>query len=176
MLKNSLALLLIAAAFFCLGSQKVSACGDKFLVVGRGARLQRAYCAIRPATILVYVNPKSERAAAMRDPQFEKALTLAGHKPQIVSDLSKVGELVGAGHFDIVLADFADAAAVERQLGTAAMKPALLPIMYKPSETEITAAVQHFGAILKAPDRITHFLSVIDDVVKARQKGQARKL
>ena len=127
MRKISLALFLIAGAFW-LGSQSVSACGDKFLVVGRGARLQRAYCAIHPATILVYVNPKSERAASMGDPQFEKALTLAGHKPQVVSDLSKVSGLVGSGHFDIVLADFGDAAAVERQLATTSMKPALLPI------------------------------------------------
>jgi len=168
MRRNVLALLLIGTAFG-ISSEKATACGDKYLVVGRGARLQRAYCAVHPAAILVYVNPRSERAAAMGDPQFTKALTLAGHKTQALTDLSKVSGLVDSTRFDIVLVDFADAAAMERQLASASTKPSLLPILYKPSDAVMSAAMKQFGTVLKAPDRITHFLNIIDDVMKARR-------
>jgi hypothetical protein len=172
---RSVAVLLFAAAISFAGDE-ASACGDKFLVVGRGSRLQRAYCAIRPASILVYVNHKSNRAKAMGDPQFHKALVQAGHKPQTINDLERLGDTVGAGEFDIVLADIDDAAAVERQLSAVDAKALLLPILYKPSAEEIATATKQFGTVLTAPDRVTHFLSVIDDAMKARQNAQARKL
>ena len=39
--------------------------------------------------------------------------------------------------------------------------------MYKSSEADIAAAMQQYGSVLKAPDKITYFLNVIDDVMKA---------
>jgi len=171
---RSVGVLLVACTISFAGD--AGACGDKFLVVGRGSRLLRAYCAIRPASILIYISPKSNRAKAMGDPQFHKALMQAGHKPQTISDLQRVGDTVGAGQFDIVLADIDDAAAVERQLSAVGAKPLLLPILYKASPEAIASATKQFGTVLTAPDRITHFLSVIDDAMKARQNTQTRKL
>ena len=66
-----------------------------------------------------------------------------------------------------------DAAAVEQQLHMSVAKPLLLPIMYKPSNADLAAAMQQYGAVLKAPDHVTHFLSVIDDAMKARKTGIA---
>jgi hypothetical protein len=163
--------LLLMVGMLGLGWQDVNACGDKFLVVGHGARFQRGYCVMHPASILVYVNPKSKRAAAMGDPQLLDALKSAGHKPQTVSELGKFDNLLASNRFDIVLADMTDAAAVEQQLHISATKPLLLPIMYKPSKADLAAATQRYGAVLKAPDHLTHFLSVIDDVMKARHTG-----
>lgn len=163
---------LLLAGVFSVGSHDVSACGDKFLLVGRGARYQRAYCALHPASILVYINPKSPRAGSMGSPEFLNALTLAGHKPQTVASLGRFVELLSAGpRYDIVLAEFPDAKALGLQLQPIAAKPLLLPIMYKPAKAEQTAAEQQFGTVLKAPDSIMHFLGVIDDAMKARLRA-----
>jgi hypothetical protein len=171
---RSVAVLVVACTISSAGD--AGACGDKFLIVGRGSRLQRAYCAIRPASILVYINHKSNRAKAMGDPQFHKALVQAGHKSQTINDLERLGDRVGADQIDVVLADIADAAAVERQLSAVAPNALLLPILYKPSAEQIASATKQFGIVLTAPDRVTHFLGVIDDAMKARQNAQARKL
>ena len=170
-MRKAFFVVLVVAGALVVARSDVSACGDKFLLAGRGARFQRGYCALRPASILVYVNSKSGRAALMGDPHFLNALKQAGHKPQAIRDLGEFNDLIASGRYDLVLAEFADVAVLEQHLRTISSKPLLLPIMYKPSEADVAAATQQYGAILKAPNKITHFLNVIDDVMKA---GQAR--
>src|SRR3954467_1383427 len=55
------------------------ACGDKFLMVGRGARFQRAYASVYPGNVVIYARPSADPKAAIRDPQLHKALRQAGH-------------------------------------------------------------------------------------------------
>ena len=43
-------------------ARSVEACEDKFLLVGRGTRFQRAYAAIHPASIVVYAQPQRRAA------------------------------------------------------------------------------------------------------------------
>ena len=53
------------------------ACGDKFLMVGRGAKFQRAYASVHPGKILIFARPSTDAKAAIRDPQLHKALRQA---------------------------------------------------------------------------------------------------
>ena len=62
------------------------ACGDKFLMVGRGAKFQRAYASVYPGKLLIYAKPSSDPKAAIRDPQVHKALRQAGHTVSIIED------------------------------------------------------------------------------------------
>src|SRR5215203_4557350 len=57
----------------------VAACGDKFLMVGRGARFQRAYASVHPGKLLIFARPSTDEKAAIRNPQLHKALRQAGH-------------------------------------------------------------------------------------------------
>ena len=61
------------------GWASVEACGDKFLMVGRGARFQGAYRSVHPGKILIYTHPSTATKAAIRNPDFHKALRQAGH-------------------------------------------------------------------------------------------------
>jgi hypothetical protein len=61
-------------------SEPLFACGDKFLLVGRGVRFQKAYAAIHPASILIVVPPKVVKNAAVRDGRLMTALKMAGHR------------------------------------------------------------------------------------------------
>jgi hypothetical protein len=72
--------------------------------------------------------------------------------------------------------DVSDATALHDQENQkAVVKPTLVPILFKANKVEIAAAEKQFGAVLQAPDRITHFLSVIDDVMKARLSASGAK-
>ncbi len=62
------------------------ACGDKFLMVGRGAKFQRVYASVHPGKILIFARPSTDPKAAIRDPQLHKALRQAGHAVSVIED------------------------------------------------------------------------------------------
>src|SRR5688500_10428553 len=101
----------VAFVVLALGSQAVLACGDKFALLGRGARFQQTYDAIHPGRILLVVPPKSVKQAAIRDPQLKKALKKAGHEVDEASPLD-LRRALSAVRYDIVLTSRADLAAV----------------------------------------------------------------
>ena len=77
------ALILVGCAAVLLeATGAVQACGDKFLLVGRGVAFRRAYAAVYPASIVVYAQPQrssaKERDESPGGPKKEEELiTLA---------------------------------------------------------------------------------------------------
>ena len=55
------------------------ACGDKFLVAGRGTRYQRPKTA-RAASVLIHADPTSSVAATLKKEKVESLLKLEGHR------------------------------------------------------------------------------------------------
>lgn len=170
-MQRRLLILVLAAGAVMLCSDVLVACGDKFLVIA-GARALRGYAASHPASILMYRPAKADKSLAIQDPQLAAGLKQAGHKVDVLDDASKLAEALNAGRYDIVLADFADAVAFEPQVRQAATKPALVPVMYQRSKAEIAAAEKQFVCLLKAPERISRFLSVLDDLMKTRRAAK----
>ena len=161
-----LTVVLVAGPAF-LGWNGVSACGDKFLMI-TGARSLRGVTAAHPASILMYRPAAGAKDRAIQDPQLEAGLRQAGHRVEVLSDGSKLSATLNAGRYDIVLADFADAVAFEPQVRQAAAQPALVPVLYQRTKAEIAAAEKQFVCLLKAPERISRFLTVLDDLMKTR--------
>ena len=62
------------------------ACGDKFLMVGRGAKFQRAYASVYPGKVLIYARPSHDPKAGVNNVQLHKALRQAGHAVSIIED------------------------------------------------------------------------------------------
>jgi len=62
-----------------LGAQLAEACGDKLVSLARGIRLQRAYMAVRSASILIYAG-RDRSANTVKEPQLRSSLKQAGHK------------------------------------------------------------------------------------------------
>jgi hypothetical protein len=151
-----------------IGTSALNACGDKFLLIGRGAGFQKRYAAVHPASILMLVPAKSDKALAIGDPEIPKSLRKAGHKVEILNDQARLTGQLNAARYDIVLADFSDAVALESEVRASNAKPALVPMMYQPSKAEMAAAEKQFICLLKAPEKITYFLNVIDDLMKTR--------
>jgi DNA-binding NarL/FixJ family response regulator len=93
------------------------ACGDKFLVGGRGTRYQRPKHA-RAASVLIYADPTSAVAASLKKAKVESLLKLEGHKATKVQTLDQLSTVVSAGRFDVILTANSDSANVQRMLAT----------------------------------------------------------
>jgi len=89
------------------------ACGDKFLVAGRGTRYQRPKTA-RAASVLIYADPGSAVAESLRKAKVESLLKLEGHRATKVQTLSELSAVVSSGRYDVILIANSDSANVQR--------------------------------------------------------------
>lgn len=121
------------------GGVDVSACGDKFLRIGRSMRYGR-YAAAYPASILVY-SPRNSVPARVTD--LAATLKRAGHTPTVASDLAALSSAVGAGRFDIVLSGLAQADDVRRLAEAAPSRPDVMPVIFEgnPADEEAALAI-----------------------------------
>jgi hypothetical protein len=144
----------------------VDACGDKFLLVGRGMRFQRAYAAVQPANILIYATSATNPDRAIRDTQFQKTLRQAGHQVSVIEDAELFRHAIQVSAFDIVLADVATAPAIDSVIANAPSHPRVLYVEYPSGSSKALAA--QFACELKSDDRVTRFLDRIGVEMKAR--------
>jgi hypothetical protein len=158
--------LVLATAW--IGANPLDACSEKFLFIGRGVGFHKGYAAVHPASILIVVPAESGEAVAVGDPAIPRSLRKAGHKVDILKGQTGLTRQLNAARYDIVMADFADAVALELQIRAANTKPALVPVMYQPSEADFAAAQKQFVCLLKAPEKISYFLNLIDDLMETR--------
>ncbi len=153
------ALLLLAAG------REGTACGDKFLVIGRG---RRVYTAAHPASILIYLNPKTPLPRALRELNIPSTLKAAGHKTRSVETPAQLDAALASGRYDIVLGDISDMTALEPKVGAAPSHPKLLPVIYNPTGAELTAAEREYACVMRSPSKDQPFLAVIDDAMELR--------
>jgi hypothetical protein len=170
-MKRPLRALSVALGVYLLAATTVFACGDKFLVLGRGVRFQRINASAHLASILIYMNPASQVPAADKEFQLQSTLKLAGHKLSVVEDQRGLDKALKSGKYDIVLADLSDAAAVEPEAHAAASKPAVIPVVYNPTGTELAQAEKQYSCLAKASKKNHDLLAVIDEAMQSKAKS-----
>ena len=148
------------------------ACGDKFLVVGRGVKYSRAH-AVHPASILIYMNPASRLPAAAKDVQLESNLKQAGYKVQSVENTAGLQSALKSAKYDLVLADIADSPSLEKDVASEPSKPIVVPVLYQPTSAELAAAKKEYGCAMKAPGK--DYLATIDEIMARKTKGTEPK-
>jgi hypothetical protein len=146
------------------------ACGDKFLMVGRGAKFQRAYASVYPGKVLIYARPSTDSKAAIRDPQLHKALRQAGHAVSVIEDSTLFEQALKTVPVDIVLMDVGEADKLDPLVSSSATSPTALYVAFPGSPP---ALQQRFICKLKASDRPVRFLDEIENAMKTR--AAARK-
>lgn len=154
-------------------SKQATACGDKFLVIGRGLRFERAYAAKNPGTILLYRDGNDDSAKTVDD--LQKALTKAGHKVQTVDSADALTATLKTSKFDLVVLNLNDVTVMEQEIITSPSKPAVLPIIYNKTGNELANAGKQYDCILKASGKNTDALKVVDEAIAERKKGQPIK-
>jgi hypothetical protein len=162
--------LLLAALALQPFAAPLHACGDKFLMIGKGAKFRQAYAAIYPASVIVFVQPERDTAKAIQDPRLLADLKRAGHRVAVVETERALSHALASDRVDLLLTDAVDADRVALQADSAPTRPRVLPVMAKPSGDEAKAIEARFQYLLTSSDRSLKYLSVIDDAMKARKK------
>ncbi len=149
-------------------SPPAQACGDKFLMVGRGAKFQRAYASVYPGNLLIYARPSTSAKAAIRDPQLHKALRQAGHSVSVIEDWSLLEQALHKVAVDVILVDATEATKLQ---GLMSASPARADVLYVAFPPDLkTPAAQQVICKLKSTDRPLKFLDEIENMMKARSK------
>jgi hypothetical protein len=165
---NKHAVALICLILGSIASEGVSACGDKFLLPGRGPRYQRAYAAIHPAKILLVIPPKSVKVAAVRDARLKSALKMAGHSVDAVP-AAKLADALAGSRYDLILAARTDAIGIPANLPAGAGRPSVIGVLEDASGADVTAGRLGLDGVLKAPQTLPQILRLLDDVMTARR-------
>ena len=159
-----------AAVFLLLGAGDALACGDKFLVSGRGTRYQRPKNA-RAASVLIYANPASGLKDAVGKLPLESVLKREGHRLTSVETLEQLAALVAGGRYDIVLAATSVVEAVTGLLGAAADAPVVVAFCAKGAGLE---GRDRSPQCVKTPPKEGSLLQAIDKAV-AQRDGNLRR-
>ena len=170
-MQKSARVLVVATAVCLLSAVDMSACGDKYLSVGRGARFQRGYVSLRPVSVAVLKN------AATGKKEFLSRLKMAGHQVEVMKDLSTLKTRVAASKFEVVLADYADAAAVTASFATNPARPLFLPVVDAESPNA-AAAHREYGCLLSggtSKSKQQSFLAVLDAAVESKRLAKPVK-
>lgn len=160
----------ITAALFC--GTPVFACGDKLLAIGRGVRFARLYAAHR-ANLVIY-SAAARSGSALGSARLQSALKGAVHNLQIVRDRSQLDGALRSGQVDVVLVDLADLAGVAQQLQSAPSKPVILPVLTKPSKSDLAAAKTTYRIAVRADADELGYLTAIDEAMKVRSSANAK--
>jgi hypothetical protein len=150
-------------------------CGDKLLVLGRGIRLE-ALLGNRTAKILAYQHTGTHGAELITDPEFQSALKSAGYQLRVVRDTEELEVALRLGKYDLVVADIADASALEPAIQSVAgaPAPALVPILYQPTKPELSLAEKQYHHVLKSARKVGGNLSVIEQALEAKLDTEAK--
>ena len=158
------------AGLLALGQGIAAGCGDKFVLIGGAARVNRSRF---PSRVLVFMNPASRVPAAEKEFHVEATLTAAGHKAKVVESEAEVEKAIETGKYDLVLADVTDVPNLRKRCGASASKPAVLPILYKPTAEELSVAEKEANCLVRPSKKSSDLLGVIDETMKDRSKGIA---
>lgn len=160
---------LVAAAGLLTGADLL-ACGEKYLIAGRGTRYQRPKNA-RAASILIYTNPATGLEAALG--KSESVLKREGHRFTTVATPDQLSAILASGRFDVVLAASGDATSIEELLARNPDAPILLTFCMKGQEPPELG--KGASCALKAPPKEYSLLEAIDKAVE-RHDQNARKV
>jgi hypothetical protein len=162
-------LLVVGILAFSASGADLLACGDKFLVISRGTRFERAAMPREPAAILVYVNPASTLPKALERVPIEATLRRVGYQPTTVAQPGEFEQALGRGGWDVVIADLADSAALRGRLqGSEA--PAILPVLHAATGRELAQARRDYLHVLRGPVKSQSLVDAVDEVLAQRQK------
>ena len=160
----------LVALALVFGATDLSACGDKFLRIGRSARF-RNYAAVHPVSILVY---KPSNATPQGIKEFEAILKRAGHKPVVVEHGSRISQALSAAKFDVVIADYVDTMRIKEELQAVPSQPGILPILNEPTKAVAAQAEKEYRCLIKLHTMTKNdALAEIDRLMELRLNGNS---
>jgi len=149
-----------------LAAPVLDACGDKFLLVGRGLAFGRAYASVYPGSIVIYSDPATARERKKLHDNIRKA----GHRVTLITSAADLSARLQ--QTDIVIADMAARSAIDAQVAAMTIRPSLLYLVA--DSRQIRDSVPADTGVVKNGEKPGRFLAVIEDIMKTRQQAGVR--
>jgi hypothetical protein len=152
------------------------ACGDKFLMLGRGTRYERSPAARQAAAILMYAHPASELSRILSTLSVDATLQKAGYRPTTVASPTELDAALRARKWDVVVVDAKDSQTISLRVQNAS-GPHVVPVLTKPTKDELTQAKKLYHTVVSTPTKSRAFLDTIDDAMdlhEAKTKAAAK--
>lgn len=160
--------LLLALGLSLVSSASAWACGDKFLIIGRGASYRGRYVAIHPAKILIY----TQKAAGNREVDVKRILQRAGHRVDYAADGAQLDAAMQSKAYDFVIVPLDAVAEMERRIHPMASNTVVVPIIFASTDEEARNVEKQYECIARSGAKQRSFLAVLDDAMGMRLKGQ----
>jgi hypothetical protein len=146
------------------------ACGDKYLLIGRGGTYRNRYVAIHPASILLY----GKRAAGDGQVDVRRVLERAGHHVDFAADDAQLESAMKSKKYDFVIAPMDDVDTTESRVHALSSTVLVLPILFASNDDEVRRAERKYECIARSEAQMKQrsFLGVIDDAMEMRLKAQ----
>ena len=166
---RSIAVCVVVLAVCAATRVDVSACGDKFLRVGRSGR-PAGYAPVHRVSIVIY-RAADARKADVND--FAGVLKRVGHAVTVVDNPADLGRAVAAARYDLVIGAYRDAPAIRQILATVPMRPGIIPLLNNPRPEVSAAAEKEFHCLLRVDKMgLNDVLVEIDHFMDVRLKDQ----
>ena len=162
-------LLVSTVAMVLAGAAILDACGDKFLLVGRGLAFGRAYASVYPGSILIYGQP----ATKSQTEKLKETIRKAGHRVAVVNTPTDLSARLILQQTDIVIADVTVKTDLDQQIATLASRPSVLYLVTDADKGRAPTP-EDPASIVKNGEKPGRFLVVIEDIMKTRQQAGVR--
>ena len=145
------------------------ACGDKFLVLGRGVRF-RIKRSDHPASIVLYMRPGSRMPESARRLKLQASLAQAGHRVEEVEDLQQLAAALRKGT-DLVMADLSDVPSVTEKAHSAASRADIVPLVDRRHQ-DMKEAQARYPHAVPVPSSPPSYLRLIETAMKERRASR----
>src|SRR5215467_5532278 len=144
MARAFIATLLVVVGF---GTDRLTACGDKYLNLGLGTHYHRSAAERRAAAVLMYANPGSELSRILTALPVEAAMNKDGYRPVIAASPSELDAALRNRKWDVIVADGRETAAIAQRVQKPSA-PHLVPVLTKPTKDELKQAEKTYDTVL----------------------------
>ncbi len=145
------------------------ACGDKFLVPGRGVRF-KAKVNRESAAILIYAMPGTASDQALRTLAVHDRLRAAGYRPTLLTTPEDLDAVLASGRWDVLVIDL-DGASTLKARFSAAPAPVVLPVAHGVPKAVVEGAKRQYTRVIDLSRKHDAWLDDLDEAIAARARA-----
>ena len=150
------------------------ACGDKLILTMGTLRFRQIKESPRSASILAYTPRNSPVGEVLRELEQQSPGKRVGLTFQSFDDPARLGEMLRAHKYDLLLVDSGAADELERQAQSVPSKPVVVPVVAQASKAAAAQAERKFHCVLTVPNSPGRYLSAIDRAMEFKLKAHSR--
>jgi hypothetical protein len=150
------------------------ACGDKLILTMGTLRFRQINTSTRSASILAYTPRNSQVGEVLRQLEQQSPGRRVGLTFQSFDDPARLGEMLKAHKYDLLLVDSSDADELERQAQSVPSKPVVVLVVPQSSKAAAAQAEKKFHCVLTVPNSPGRYLWAIDRAIEFKLKARSR--